>query len=244
MPSFPSCWVACGTQPWQCDSTYGLIEGRFLPVISAPDPRQLAKLAMPEDAAVIQSLVENAERIHRLRAGCAALHLELPPGFEEFVTVVDLHQKVPTCTDCYLDLSEDVLAVPARPGEHLVRFLEDSQACVMWYLWFGPGMSEPAVVAAPGYYDRKLFDKVAAERAACEDDTPGEPRKPAAVYEDLLAMTWRCSGSFAEFIERFRIENTLWNSITYELPIGDVEAGYLASLQAARTAGARARRLN
>jgi hypothetical protein len=116
-------------------------------------------------------------------------------AFAAFVADRALHERVRSCTACYLELGQ--FAVPAPAGT-LVHFLSDQQWVLHWLLYVGDDGSE-AVVATPVPYG---FE--------------GEAPPTLAVGGD--ADTVVCAESFNEFLYRFWIENEIWFGLRDALP--------------------------
>lgn len=129
--------------------------------------------------------------------------VRLPESFVRFLGEVRWQKSVPTCTDCFLDVSRTPIPSPFEPDAYLVRFLRDSQDCLLWYLYCTA--DEAYVVATTLYFD---------------EQDEGDP-DPARVT--------RCAGSFEEFLYRFWAENTLWYHLHDEdtTDLSPELAGYL-----------------
>jgi hypothetical protein len=144
------------------------------------------------------------------------LGFELPDEFMTFITTSDLYSRIPTCTDCYLELSDVVTSLPGFPGCHVVRFMNDSQSCVLWYLLFQP--AAPVRVLASGYFiERDIFD---AMEYLADEDTP-------LAYNEVLSDTCICAESFGEFICRFGVENMIWFATHEDAVLSPFEELYL-----------------
>lgn len=127
-------------------------------------------------------------------AHVATLRLDLPQSFVDFVSRPDLNGAVPSCTACYWDLSQTPTASPAGDGAHVVRFLNDQQGCLFWYLYLRPDGSH-AVICAPTYYDAPDEDEGRASQA--------EPLGGAVLVAD----------DFESFVYRFWVENLAWYEV-------------------------------
>jgi hypothetical protein len=121
------------------------------------------------------------------------LGLSIPASFVKFMTDPELFGSVPSCTACYYDLGSRLLSVPAQAGpERLLRFMNDQQACCLWYLLLEPGGGHRVALAWPRW----------------REGASGEALEDCANPEDVCV----CAPSFEEFIKRFWIENTIWFS--------------------------------
>jgi len=155
---FPACWWGMGLERAGLAAvrprvgTYGRSSFELLP--SAPSnltgslawlsaaPRQKSHIGEERAAGIapaVESLLRNA----------AALDLRLPASFLTFVGSPDLHSRVRSPTDCFIDVSAS--AVPSPEGGYLVRFLADSQGCLFWYLYLQPGSADHGVVVSDSF---------------------------------------------------------------------------------------------
>ena len=182
----------------------------FLPLDSLPP-------LAPDDG--FDWLGERGERIPETTATLARLQELLDPvGVTlpaEFVDFYSWYGWAPTldvvsATACFTRLGPEPKFSPVEPGAFMVRFLNDQQGSVVWYLYLRPG--EPAFVVH-GYgleYDVDEDD---------EDDGPVE------------RTVRRCADSFPEFVRRYWIENRAWAHLTYPKQAGPMApdcAAYLA----------------
>ncbi|BCJ76492.1 hypothetical protein CS0771_60360 [Catellatospora sp. IY07-71] len=110
----------------------------------------------------------------------------LPEQFVAFMADPVLRDNVPTCTSCYWEPELPVAASPVHEGAQLVRFLNDQQGCLFWYLHLLPGGGHEVLCGGHAYDEYEV------------------PRDEA--LEDLV----RVAGDFDGFIARFWIENLAW----------------------------------
>jgi hypothetical protein len=134
------------------------------------------------------------------------LNLKLPESFTTFMESPDLHARIRSTTDCFLDLCPEAIQSPIGSG-NLVRFLADSQGCLFWYLYLTADGSDHAVVASPGFYGTE------AEEWQEEPPDPGE-----------LAFS---AESFEAFMCRFWLENEIWFAGYDEMPMPDACQEYI-----------------
>jgi hypothetical protein len=137
----------------------------------------------------IERAKQNARSLRTLTARCERDAVALPPAFLTFARSRTLRTHVRSCTDCYLEYATTPVPSPVGDG-HLVRFLNDSQGVLFWYLYIARAGGDHAVVAAPWMFGplAKHFHE--------------EPPNP----NDLVF----CAESFEVFLWRFWIENALW----------------------------------
>lgn len=215
---FRRLWFTAGHDAlWNCKSTYCGVPYEYLPrVEQATDDLVWLDQATPQLRQVVGSstLNNSTKEIAHLETIVKKLQnlgINLPAPFLRFMRDFRLQEKVPTCTDCYLSLSEEPVPVPYTPGQYLLRFLNDSQGCVMWYLHLGAG-AETSVLASSCFLEPDIFE------AMGYDDLR---------YLDAFKDVFVCADSFSEFLYRFWIENTLWYSMEKSLDLTPLQEEYL-----------------
>jgi hypothetical protein len=159
-----------------------------------------------------------AYRINRKRimAEARALHLALPTMFVRLTGSFKLQDRIPSCTACYFDLPEKIIESPFRAGDYIVRFLNDQQVCVCWYLYL-PADESPFVISSSGDGDEPFLDTIDFKESADSIDI-------AKKYAALAAK------SFDEFIYRFWIENCIWFHLDMGLPLTPCQLEYVRSI--------------
>jgi hypothetical protein len=125
-----------------------------------------------------------------LRSNCEKAAVRLPGTFEGFRRTPDLHARIRSNTDAYLDLSPVPVAVPVHG--YLIRFLADSQGCCFWYLFVTADSSDPAILVSGRFF-------------GAED----EQGTQSGVQPDADEMLF-VAPTFEEFIGRFWLESELW----------------------------------
>jgi hypothetical protein len=73
-----------------------------------------------------------------LQAAAHAHGLNLPQTFVRFVSDPEIHRRAPTPCAGYLGFSPDLIEDPSGRGGKMLRFLNDSQGCLFWYLYLSP----------------------------------------------------------------------------------------------------------
>jgi hypothetical protein len=109
----------------------------------------------------------------------------LPPSFVEFMSRPDRRAAIPSCTACYWSVSSAVPS-PVGDGAHLVRFLNDQQSVLLWYLYLPPDGTHTVVCGGIPY------------------DTFTASAKQAQA--DLVTV----APGFEAFLYRFWVENVAW----------------------------------
>jgi hypothetical protein len=217
---FASGWYTPGSHPdlWGADGTYSLIPEAALPPI---DSRRfdgsfswIPPLPEGDDPLDFESRAESLANLERVNAQAAARGLSIPPSFTTFLMTPGLHRRVPTCTACYLDVSRALIESPAPDGGRLLRFMNDQQTVLVWYLYLQTDGRHPVLVGAPEWHD----------------EAKGETREDMIdVHEFLL-----CAPSFEAFMFRFWIENTIWYSLYNQRVLTPEQLAYVDRARKAR----------
>jgi len=150
-----------------------------------------------------------------LAAEASSLGLVVPREMIVFLSSPELFTRVPTCTACYLDLSQLVPGPTRRT--RLIRFMNDQQCSVLWYVQLEPGGSHSVLAAGARWKKR-------------------QPRTPRTLEDEMTPQGFtRCAASFEELIHRFWIENTIWFA-EHARPPKQLSAEQRAYAKAARKA--------
>ncbi|HAI75372.1 MAG TPA: hypothetical protein DCM08_03920, partial [Microscillaceae bacterium] len=107
-------------------------------------PKRLQKAAEEDGQARIDSLIYWKNKITNLQQQAQTLGLILPESFVTWMTNPDFLDTVASlsCTACYFDLSETLIKLPFPEEDgHVVRFLNDQQDVICWYLYLHPQKS-------------------------------------------------------------------------------------------------------
>ncbi|MEV0361795.1 hypothetical protein [Nocardia fusca] len=123
-----------------------------------------------------------------------ALRGQVPAVFATFFDRPELQQAIPSCTDCYWDVSEATIPGPFGNGDRLVRFLADSQDCVLWYLHMLSDGTHQVVAAGERYCDEG----------------------PAPSVAHLNSALILVADDFERFLYRFWVENTAWFEVVHD----------------------------
>ncbi|MFO0809957.1 MAG: hypothetical protein U0746_15150 [Gemmataceae bacterium] len=149
-------------------------------------------------------------------AEARALGLVLPNTFVLLTASFELQDRIPSCTACYFDLPETIIESPFRPGDRIIRFLNDQQACVCWYLYL-PTDEPPFVISSSGDGNAPFLD-------AIDFTTRPELVATAKRFTALAAK------SFDEFIYRFWIENCIWFHLDMGMPLTPIQLKYVRAI--------------
>ncbi len=217
--AIPRSWITAGySRLWGTKGTYSSVAYERLPSLPAVDASfsWLASVPDRDYSSTLDSDENKLQSLPRIQEELSRLGFALPEDFVTFLGRQDIHGRIPTCTNCYLELSESVTELPGFPGSYVVRFMNDSQCCVLWHLLFQPS-STVRVLASSFFLERDIFD---AMEYAADDDQP-------LAYEDALSDACICAESFGEFICRFGIENMIWFATHDNETLSPVEQRYL-----------------
>lgn len=148
-PSIPFAWAWWAfdlgdARP--CDSTYCQYPYENLPPIPALDGTlswlgQPGWLESPGDTpdrrASRERLSAKArEQVRALAAQAGRLGLMLPDAFTRLMSAPELYTRIPEYAGCWFNLYEAQLdPCPGTEGGFVVRFLNDQQDCILWYLY-------------------------------------------------------------------------------------------------------------
>jgi hypothetical protein len=156
-------------------------------------------------------------RLTPLTAEARALNLAIPAPFAAFLSAPDLISRVPSCTACYLDLPTRLIPLPGGQPGRLLRFLNDQQCCLLWYLHLTPDGAHSVLSGWPEFHD-------AATGPTLEDiSTPRD-----------LALS---APGFVDFLHRFWLENTLWYAVQEDRPFSADERAYADAAMARAASG-------
>jgi hypothetical protein len=200
-----------------CSGTYELYPYESLPPLAEPD-ESLSWLAPLSDTvdgqmAVHRNPPEERGALDAIAAEARELGFSLPPSFTRLMASPALQDRIPSCTACYFELGTHLVPCPGSDGAYIVSFLSDQQDCVLWYLYLTPG-SAHRVLAFPG------------DMAMYVDEARAGQEVTMADIADAIRV---CAPSFASFIYRFWLENTIWFKLNASdaAPFTPAEQAYL-----------------
>ncbi|HLY29534.1 MAG TPA: hypothetical protein VKQ36_00775 [Ktedonobacterales bacterium] len=193
-----------------CDGTYCLYPYESIPPLPIAATRldgSLDWLTPPADATDARMEVYRpsdeararlTQRLDATKESAAQLGLTLPTAFVTLMASPELQDHIPSCTACDFRLAEQIVPCPGREGAYLIRFLHDQQDVLLWDLYLTTA-GQQCVIVSP--YDL----------ATLEDDLKQHPE--VTLEQVLENNVFACAPSFAEFIYRFWLENTIWFSL-------------------------------
>ncbi|MCU0443658.1 MAG: hypothetical protein MUE85_01985 [Microscillaceae bacterium] len=219
--AFSAAWLSFDLGKYRpCDSTYCYYELNNTPTI---DPKLLKGTFdwLPELSAEFKALMkkyqQNDEKtvndaLQNILAQAQTMNLTLPSEFVKFMSLEELQDQIPSCTACYFDLSPEITPCPLSNDEgYLIRFLNDQQNVLLWYLYLRFS-GEHCVVVSPIPFDN------AEARQDLNDQI-------------ILSNTFFCANSFEEFVYRFWLENEIWFALDEDSEMTPAQNQYLQFYQ-------------
>lgn len=144
----------------------------------------------------------------------AQMDVPLPESFTTFIWSSDLHARIRSCTDCYIELPERPVRIVGKHRGFLIHFLSDQQWCVHWYL----------VVDYAGNHFVAMSGDAYGFSASADDDSVCHKSEIELDQEDI----YFCAPTFVEFIYRFWLENEIWFALAWNKePLSDVQQAYV-----------------
>lgn len=143
--------------------------------------------------------------------------ISLPDAFLQLLASTELQDHIPSCTDCWFWFST-ILPCPGSKDGYIIRFLQDNQGCVAWYLYLSPNGQE-CVLASSVHLDMM----------AAHPETFGNLSQ-----EEAMEQTYVCALSFEAFLYRFWIENVLWFNLDMRKPLTKEQQQYLSYYERGR----------
>jgi hypothetical protein len=214
-------WVTAGGELWNCHGTYCKVPDRFLPrlEVATDDFSWLDEVSFGlrdviAETSSLHSSDNDIDHLENIIAKAQILELNLPQPFLRFIRDASMQAKVPSCTACFLALSKKLIPIEDFDGWYLLRFLNDSQSCFMWYLCLNRD-SEASVLASQYFFEPEIFKVMEYEEVK---------------RSDIFQKASLCSDSFMEFLYRFWIENTIWYSAHQKLPFTPIQQAYQSKI--------------
>ncbi len=156
------------------------------------------------------------DRINWLVDSARQLGLSLPDPFVRFMASPELQKHVPSCTDCHFYLPETIVPCPGSEDGYLIRFLDDQQFVLLWYLYLTASGKHSVLVAHPRFHD------------LAESPEYAEPFRSEEERQETLKGVYVCAPSFEAFLYRFWLENTIWFNLDLHKPLTEEQQRYLA----------------
>lgn len=168
-------------------------------------------------------------KLKNLVASAKQLGLSFPDTFLQLMASPELQYRIPSCTACYFSLSEKIVRCPGSEEGYLIRFLNDQQVCLLWYLYVTP-KGEHCILVSP-YLDEEMYlldreEFIDLDGSIHLDEGLhfADPDESAA----FVKSTYVCAPSFEAFLYRFWIENVLYFNLTKQKPLIEEQQQYLS----------------
>ncbi len=166
-PSIPFSWAwwACGLgNARPCDSTYCQYPYDSLPPIPTLDgtfnwlgqPGWLVSHSDSEDQHALRQrrTMEAQGHVHELVTQAERLGLKLPRFFTRLMAAPELYTRIPEVAGSWFNLYEAQLyPCPGSDDGFVVRFLNDQQDCILWYLYVTRQGTEAVLAVGDPYPD-------------------------------------------------------------------------------------------
>ncbi len=233
LTSFKSRWYSFGLgEARPCKGTYCFYPLESLPPIPESLLQGTFHWLTPMDYDIEQSeqqcyssseeyasILAETVSLREIMTSAQQLGLSLPDTFLRFMASPKLLNRIPSCTDCFFELSKKIVPCPGSENGYIIRFLNTCQWLNAWYLYITPQGEHCILVAAPWL------------------DVLNDPECPSSITEEERRMafegedTYVCASSFEEFIYRFWLENVIWYKHIWfkgKKPLTEEEQGYLS----------------
>jgi hypothetical protein len=135
------------------------------------------------------------DRMNRLADSARQLGLNLPDPFVCFMASPELQDRVPSCTGCHFYLPETIVPCPGSQDGYLIRFLDDQQFVLLWYLYLTTPGEHRVLAAHPRFHD------------LAESPEYAEPFRSEEERQETLKGLYICTPSFEAFLYRFSLAN-------------------------------------
>lgn len=208
---FPKGWYTAGHgELWDCDSTYCFIPYEKLPLLEMKNFKGNFQWLIDsanelEDVLPTEEQTKLINNLDNLVVAAREYKINLPDSFIKFIATSHLRNRIESCTDCYFDLSNRLLTYPDGKDGYSIRFLNDSQNVLLWYLYVNNKNENCIVVANPQFLD-ELEDANFSYADEAENETLDDVIIPENIYY--------CAPTFESFIYRFWMENSIWFALT------------------------------
>jgi hypothetical protein len=230
---FRSSWYSFGLgEARPCKGTYCLYPMESLPPISESLLQGTFHWLIPLDYDMkrqeqqyyfseeeYSSVTDETAKLEEIKILAQQLRIPLPAPFLSLMASAQLLNRIPSCTDCFFELSKQMVPCPGSEHGYIIRFLNTSQWLNAWYLYVTP-QGEHCVLVADPWLDL-LNDP------EYSDSLTEEERRRAFDGKH----TYVCAQSFEEFIYRFWLKNIIWYKYVWfkgEKPLTGEEQRYLS----------------
>jgi hypothetical protein len=203
--------------------TYCEVQLLHLPTVKAPNNLNWLQPLHPKISEAMEpyrpAIAERNgydRRANALLAQAEVIGLILPEPFKELVQSRELQDRFPSATACYFDLPDLIKPSPFESKSHIVRFLNDQQTCVNWYISI-PVQGQPIVLGSYSLEDAVFLEEL--------NLTNGQAAALAFGQTRIVAHT------LAEFLFRYWIENCIYFKLVHRLDLTSVETDYIEQIR-------------
>jgi hypothetical protein len=156
-----------------------------------------------------------AAKARDILAQAEAMNLVLPISFSMLIQSEELQDRFPSWTACYFDLPASIVQAPFGLDGHIIRFLNDQQICVLWYLYL-PRIGSPVVLASYAVEGLDFLEEL--------------NKNDKAVTHEAAKATYFAAESLPGFLRRYWIENYIQFKTKHKLELTALEVDYLGKL--------------
>jgi hypothetical protein len=212
-----------------CDDTYCFFPYADLPPVG--EPSETLDWLGPLDEATDRQMRVHRDRptkpggLQEIEAAAERLGLKLPASFLRLMASPALQDCIPSCTANYFELAKAIVPYPGSEDGVIVRFLNEQQNILTWYLYLTRAGASGVIVTP--YWLEELAgvpgdDAPGATMTATWGEGPDavtreyksgplytEAADPQAIQR-VVAGTHVCGPSFGSFLYRYWLENVLW----------------------------------
>jgi hypothetical protein len=217
---FKTAWIGPGIPDVRdCDGTYGVFPSADLPPVDPSADLDWLEPLHPKIASEMVQYWPNSEMRKQYEESslgvleqASSMRLPVPNAVRSLIASEDLRNRFPSATACYFDLPRSVSPSPFAKGDYILRFLNDQQVCLCWYLNF-PRSGVPTVIASMQFGDASFL----------EDVDPSD----RGLVDEWLAETYIVAPNAEVFLYRYWIENCIWMKLKERLPLSQAEQSYV-----------------
>jgi hypothetical protein len=195
------------------------------PDVPGDSPRQRARRE--------RGSAEARDKARDLATQAERLGLRLPDAFTRLMAAPELLDRIPEYAGCWFSLYVAQLEpCPGSEDGFVVRFLNDQQDCILWYLYLTRQGAEAVLATVDPYPDAP--SPYLERLVRPDEDGPLTDKQRQAV----LANTYACAPSFEAFAYRWWLEATIYMKLHGfdSEPLNEDERRYLAHYQQERLA--------
>jgi hypothetical protein len=168
------------------------------------------------------------DRLRNLATQADRVGLRLPTAFTRVMAKPELLDCIPEYAGCWFSLyGAQLVPCPGSEDGFVVRFLNDQQDCVLWYLYLSQHGAEAVLAVGDPFPDgpSPYLERLVSP----DEDGPLTESQRRAV----LANTYACAPSFETFLYRWWLEVTIHRKLDGfdSEPLTEEERRYLTHYQ-------------